>query len=105
MCSGDRLTKEETARVETKYVGSLEKSYSVVYESAITEKANLQETLLETLKRHVDDDMQAHEEAKKERKADRKESRKWRWITLILGAVIAFLISIFTPIVISTFFH
>lgn len=99
------MAEEETIGIETKYVGSLEQDYLVVFEGATIEKANIQEIILKMLQRHVDENRQAFEEAKKERKADRKENRKWRWITLVVGAVIAILISIFTPILISTFFH
>lgn len=105
MRRGDRLAEEETTGIETKYVGSLEEDYRDVFEGATIEKANIQEIILKMLQRHDDEHRQAFAEAKKERKADRKENRRWRWITLVVGAVIAILISIFTPILISTFFH
>jgi hypothetical protein len=98
------LAEEETTGIETTYVGSLEEDYRDVFEGAPAEKADIQEIVL-TLQRHDDGTRQAFEEAKEERAADRKENIKWRWITLIVGAVIAILISIFTPILIRTLFH
>lgn len=60
--------------------------------------------VLQVLEQHVNEDREGLAEARKERGEDRKENRKW-WRRTLAVAIIAILIGIFTPILISLFFH